>query len=929
MNYIFQSNKLMLSILVTLILSTSAHSENIKMKNEKNDWPMDRHDPQMTGHTSLKGKMLQTPEVVWKYYLGLWSNYLVVTAYSEASEILGLSAKRIEIIDLPEKPFGEGYFWEHSLDWGLRQPPVDIDGKGTLVDYPNQSSVKLAKLLPDVPGFQRVEFDNAFSIGAEENYGRMYAYDEGADKPRLVWQTERIKDMYSPVVAIADTDLDGQDEVVLLTHYHLAIYDALTGQVKDSVYWNVGRNYGQLDVVDVDGDGRPDFVVQADAPPHLEFIRNSPNGASLAWSHKYLENEADVAVPTEFYLHNLPNALRDLDGDGRMELAVNIHDFKADRRWHVVVFDVLTGEVKADFIDRYLWAVADIDSDGHFEFFLSHAPDKTIERDAKLYVSSYLGTELLQRWESQASGRFCMRPYFFPDNVNSASSRGPVNRSTIVTGNVDGDKFDEFFVMTGQKLLAVGVEQAASLLNGVEHAASLLEGYKVKFTVVSPSESPPKAIATHSQPAGISQVLVELHAESGAIQIDGASAQLKSHYQAKNFRTTPTVANLDGNGKNEIIVENAAGFIEVLDPPSDLGSPPTVRWKFRGFAQPVWVTWKTDHAPVPVVDLDGDGKKEIICCDSGNEPHTTIYALRADGSIYWKSELTEIGPRLTETFKVGRFREEGWDVLVTIQPTTQPEMLCLDGRTGEIRWHKKSWKDDKGQIWPYPNQYICYDDDGDGFHEIYGSYAYLYYVLDGNTGEPIRKPIFVHEEVFNRWQSYFTPIPADFNGDGKIEFLLASGSYAIGGLAVVTPTCGIVWEKALDNSVGARGLQGVGDCDGDGIPDIAFYHLDERIVCYDGKTGDIKWQVEGLKSHGSMSGGHFTSGDIDSDGRDEFLYPLGSNEIIALDNDAPDHILWRAHLDAEPGTPILADIDGDGLAEIIVCTTDGYLNIVK
>jgi hypothetical protein len=68
-------------------------------------------------------------------------------------------------------------------------------------------------------------------------------------------------------------------------------------------------------------------------------------------------------------------------------------------------------------------------------------------------------------------------------------------------------------------------------------------------------------------------------------------------------------------------------------------------------------------------------------------------------------------------------------------------MLCLDGRTGEVRWHKKSLQDDKGQIWPYPNQHICYDADGDGFHEIYGSYAYIYYVLDGNSGQPARKPI--------------------------------------------------------------------------------------------------------------------------------------------------------------------------------------------
>ena len=124
------------------------------MKGEfDNDWPMERHDPQMTGHTHLKGEMLKAPEVIWKHYLGLWSNHLMVTASPDSSET----------IPLPEKPFGEGYFWENSLEWGLRQRSVDIDGKGKLVDRPGQCSVKLAKLLPEVPGYQRVEFDNAFS----------------------------------------------------------------------------------------------------------------------------------------------------------------------------------------------------------------------------------------------------------------------------------------------------------------------------------------------------------------------------------------------------------------------------------------------------------------------------------------------------------------------------------------------------------------------------------------------------------------------------------------------------------------------------------------------------------------------------------------------------------------------------------------------
>ncbi len=866
------------------------------MKNDT-EWAMERHDPQMTGHTNLKGNMTKAPEMVWRHYLGLWNNHLSVTA-SQGTD---------QAIEVPRGIFGEGFINDNARLWGLRPPQIDIDGKGTLVNNPQDSTARYAKLLPNVSGYQRVEFDNAFGIGAEANFGRMYAYNEGKDKPRLVWQTERVKDMYSPVIAIADTDLDGQNEIILLTHYHLAIYDALTGKAKDSVEWNVGRNYGQLDVIDVDHDGRLDFVVQADAPPHLEYIQSSPDGAKLVWSHKYLKNEADVAVPTDFSLNMLPNAVRDLDGDGRIELAVNIRHFKDDKRWHVVIFDVLTGEVKSDLVDRYLWAVADIDSDGNFEFFLSEATGKTVERNSLLSVVSYNGKDFIPRWQSESPGSFCMKQYFYPDTANSAGSRGPVHHSAIIVGDVDNDGSDEFFVSIGQSLLAVGVK-------------SFNEPLETKFSLTSPSDKSPKVIAVSD-----SQALVELYAESGMININGASAKLESHYQAKGYRTTPSVADIDGDGFNEIVVEDAGGFINVIDPPKDKNANPTVRWKFKAFAQPVWVTWKTTHAPVPVIDLDNDGKKEIICSDSGDEQYTTIYALRSDGSVFWKSELPDISSRLTETFRVGKFREEGWDVIVTIMQTTQPEMLCLDGRTGKVRWHKKSWIDDNNRPWPYPNCFVCYDSDGDGFHEILGSYAYIYYHLDGNTGESIRKPIHVVEKVFNRWQSYFYPIPADFNGDGKDEFLLASSSFAMGGLTVITKDFKILWELPLPNTVGASGLQGIGDFDGDGIPEIAFYHLDGRIACYNGKTGEVQWEIKGL-SHGG--GGHFVSGDIDSDGRDEFLFSLGSNEIIALDNDAKDHILWKAPLPSTPDTPILADIDNDGFAEIIVCTSDGYLNVL-
>jgi hypothetical protein len=860
------------------------------------EWPMERHDRQLTGRTALKGDMREAPQVVARHYLGVWRNYL---------ELRPDDASR-EALELHEREFNTGYLGTDRQEWGVSVPRLDLTGAGHLVEAPNAAGTKIAKLLPDVAGLQRVEFDSAFALGAENTRGRLYAYPNGPDDPQLVWETDAIKDMYSPVIALADTDLDGQLDIVMMTQYHLAVYDARTGEVKDRVEWNVGRNYGQLDVVDVDGDGYPDFVVQADAPAHLEFIRNGPDGARLEWSHKYLADEADVAVPTDFMLHNLPNSVGDLDGDGRVELAVNIHDLRGERRWRVVVFDVITGDVRFELPGSYLWGVEDLDGDGHHELFLSEVEGKTVDRSSPLSVARYVGADVETLWRSDGVGKFSMRPYHFSDSANSAASRGPAHRSTVVTGDAPSGSLGNLgrvaYLTLGSTLHAVGVEGLTS------------------FTVTATKDTAPAAIATRG-----SGVRVEVPSARGAVTVTGASGSLVSCVRSSGYRGSVSVADIDADGHNEVIVADEAGFIRVLD---FVDGELRLRWKRRAFGQPVWTTWSATHAAAPAVDLDGDGRKEIICSDAGDEAASTIYALRSDGSVMWASELP-MGPRLIETFSVGRFRPDGWDVIVTVSPKTQPEMLCLDGRDGTVLWHHRTWEDDDGKSWPYPNQYVCFDSDGDGFDEIHGSYAYIYYRLDGTTGLPLRKPLHVVNDVFGRWQSYFAPVPGDYNGDGETEYFLASGSGSVGGVSMLDDDAGIVWEHVLDNATGARGYQGIGDCDGDGLPEIAFCHLDGRVTCYDGATGDVRWEVPGVEPNHSNSGGHFAAADIDGDGRDEFIYPSGSRELIALSETADGHILWRVQLPAEPETPIIADVDGDGRAEILVVTTDGFLNVLK
>src|SRR5262249_61889059 len=72
------------------------------------------------------------------------------------------------------------------------------------------------------------------------------------------------------------------------------------------------------------------------------------------------------------------------------------------------------------------------------------------------------------------------------------------------------------------------------------------------------------------------------------------------------------------------------------------------------------------------------------------------------------------------------------------------------------------------------------------------------------------------------------------------------------------------------------------------------------------------------------------SADLDGDGRDNFLMGLPNGDLIALDerNGAPV-LLWKLTFEAGVREAIVADLDGDGLAEIAVELEDGTIRVLK
>ena len=220
---------------------------------------------------------------------------------------------------------------------------------------------------------------------------------------------------------------------------------------------------------------------------------------------------------------------------------------------------------------------------------------------------------------------------------------------------------------------------------------------------------------------------------------------------------------------------------------------------------------------------------------------------------------------------------------------------------------------------------------------------------------------------------------ADLDGDGRVEIL---GHQTNGRLVALEHDGRLKWVSDTVPGVGGRSLGGpaIGDLDGDGVPEIAFGRtvLDasgHRLAVGTGNGGE-NWNYYGpfgvVKVPGVNSYPQSLIADVDLDGRNELvagdtLYRLEAGVLeIVWNQTVPDHLMrdgWNAvgNLDGDPygeivyvssgqimvlnhdgsthagrrtmvnfipfqmptfwgGAPTIADLDGDGSAEILVST---------
>ena len=367
----------------------------------------------------------------------------------------------------------------------------------------------------------------------------------------------------------------------------------------------------------------------------------------------------------------------------------------------------------------------------------------------------------------------------------------------------------------------------------------------------------------------------------GGAGLDASSFAAKFDLSASSDQIAVSIADMDGDGKPDVVVANAHGntvgvYRNIGTDGSLTGSAFAPRVDFPG-GSPVYGS--------TIADLDGDGRLDIILANNGNESGTTISVLRntsAPGEINSNS----FGAKLDFTVGSGPIRVSAGDL------------------------------------------------DGDGRLDVVVGTASGLSVLRNTSvlGSVSFAPYFQLVTGPNTWDAE----TADVDGDGRRD--LAAVNYDSGTVSLLrnTATPGTLsagsFAAKVDIASGTSHDVAIGDLDGDGRVDLVVPRFNNgnvavyRNVGAPGSITSNSFAAGVLFVTGSGPSG-VTIGDVDGDGKPDLAVTgYAVNQLSVLRNTSvPGSITagsFAARVDyvtgANPHQVALGDLNGDGRPDAVV-----------
>ncbi len=815
------------------------------------------------------------PQIAWKKFTGLTENQYVLQALEGEANW--------------SAPWGP--------TWGLAAEPSDIAGQQSAVQ--NSTTTTYAEVLSAYPGLEKLEFESGFDKPQidgqwQDCFGRCFAWKDGAWTE--IWKTDAIALMFQALPVTGDFDKDGQLEIAILPWNELLVLDASTGKIESRCTFTEGRSYGALQAEDLDGDGRSEFVVLADFAKHINVLGYRDDVLSLLWRR---EIELSLVNSTRM-LRAHPRSVADVSGDDRKDVVVTVFNESGDGRWHVLALDGLTGTILADYPDEMLQGVADANGDGASELFTAQTFAANLPEYSYVRVRSLKGTEASVIWEQDASGWEVWMPPV-PLNLNTAATKG---REDVV-------------MRKGPRELYCAVRQPESVGRRLSVMAFGPEGARRVSSATGPLA---RTIALDEQGNLHFRTAGPDETRAGATADGGVLASAGSSMIGMTGATSPIVVH-EGTSPPMILVPGPDEQVAVLQSQGE-GEPLELR-RIPGRAQ--GFDWPTSYGVSAAQLADEDGR-QVIVATSAPEGHARLVAFDLDGRERWHHDFPAI-PGTAPVWNTGgilfwqpgRFTNPDTDdILVQVRRSIMhtEETHLLSGKDGNELWKRTEQVSGRG-VGGTP--FAVADFNGDGLDDAASFHPSILYILQGTTGADLIAMDATWDGVPLKPVYWGMPTAGDFENNGQNSLFFYSGHGA--GNLLVRPGGELVWWSPLDQA--SRGYPAFGKFDGSGRMQAITFGASDGLRCFDTATGEVKWHLP-LPPGGFSIGS--ASADLDGDGRDEALILLG-NSLYCLETleSGEGHIAWEFLLPATSGPPVIADVEGNGTASILLAGVDGYL----
>jgi hypothetical protein len=888
MHSLQQKIKIAKLMLLLMLLASAAGAQ----KAPHGLWLLPRKDTQNTARADVPGRMQTAPKEIWRYG-GDTNSY----AYLSPVKVNGKEGYFAQVRSGVRFILPDG-----KLLWNLPKigagmviavEDFDADGESEALITLGQTALALLDVATGKTRWTWAPpsgtFVGSHKIWRHGKQARFICFPQNAVKgvcldltyhgsqPKIVWERDYPNTFwqgYGPLIVLADMDNDGVSDIVLASKPgYIAVFDAETGKIKFDIHHDVtggdhaGRPYGLLTATDMDGDGFRDVaMLSCQVEEYATILRNdSGKRFQPLWS-QFFEHD----LPDDFReLRPNVTSLADINGDGKKELVVGLFNITGDNRWHTVVIDPIRGLQArlADLPDRYFWGCYDLNGDGRPEIITS---TETKRRTAPESTLQAVDGKTFRDIATVERAAFAMSGGVLPDDTAFMAIRSTPH----FVQKEDGSR---------GLLLSRRAGKLAEAFWRIRQHASVIEPFPI-----SPI-SRVVALSTGSEKIG---------KRDRTIRVRDAHA---------NYAATAPLVGF-ANGKPELVFALSNG--KVIGGQPDFASPGKFKssWSVPGGTPALWI---------------GKSGERVVCTMQGetilfSQPH---FGAKSEPSVVVKLPYPlyrHSATRNGATFiPFGSERMQLYAGLQTGVHTLASALYDAQGNT--------LWFDEKEG--PYPRTAAVADLQGRGDYDILvdNHGKHLFYNRAGKS-----------RLIAHGWNNtvpgrgdgakYVVPIVGPFGPNGATRILMASGLQTL----EILDAEGKRLAKRDFGSVSEFEWSGpaVGKIRTDGQWDLGMVNQEGVFHCIDANTCQTRWTFNtGCRATMPVN---VVSADLDGDGRDNFLMGMPNGDLIALDErNGAVAVLWKITFDYGVREAIVADVDGDGLAEIIVELEDGSIRVLK